>query len=168
MEHKKEFDKLFKTYYIPLRTFAMQYITDADDAADIVTATFEDLWTNFADVDATTVKAWLYVSVRNHCIDTLRRRKCHEQYIEFVTLMSGEQMTEEVDFDAAYKKQLVENIFNVLQPPTSDILRACYVEGKKYKEVAENMDISVSTVKKHIIKALKTIREIRKNLKSRD
>jgi len=53
----------------------------------------------------------------------------------------------------------------MLKPPTSDILRACYVEEKKYKQVAEEMGISVSTVKKHIIKALKIVREMRKNIK---
>lgn len=168
MKNKKDFDKLFRTYYMPLQTYAMQYLNDPDDAADIVSATFEDFWTNFDKVAAPTAKSYLYVSVRNHCIDTLRKRKCHEQYIEFATIMSGEQLTEEEDFDAAYRETVVGRILDELRPPTSDILKACYVEGKKYKEVAEEMHISVSTVKKHIIKALKIIREIRKNLKLKD
>jgi len=45
--------------------------------------------------------------------------------------------------------------------PTHSILLACYVDGKKYKEVAEMMNISISTVKKHIVKALRIIREKR-------
>lgn len=168
MENKKDFDDLFRNYYIPLQAYAMQYLNDSDKAADVVSATFEDLWTNVDKISDKTAKSYLYVSVRNHCIDTLRRRKCHGKYIEFATLISGEQITEEEDFDAVYKEELVKKILAGLRPPTSDILNACYIEGKKYKEVADEMHISISTVKKHIIKALKTIREIRKNLKSKD
>jgi RNA polymerase sigma-70 factor (ECF subfamily) len=46
-----------------------------------------------------------------------------------------------------------------LTPQTQLILQECYVNRKKYKEVAEELEISTNTVKKHIVKALKTIRE---------
>lgn len=165
MREKKEFDTLFRTYYSPLLMFALQYIDDADDAADIVTAAYEDLWKNFAVIEEATVKSYLYVSVRNLCIDTLRRRKCHERYVEFVAFTSSIAGNTDKDFDNGYKQGLVRKLFDMLKPPTSDILRACYIDGKKYKEVAEEMEISVSTVKKHIIKALKIVREMRKNIK---
>jgi len=38
---------------------------------------------------------------------------------------------------------------------------ACYVERKKYKEVGQDRGISVSTVKKHIVRALRIMRESR-------
>lgn len=164
MREQKDFDTLFRQYYSPLLMYALQYIEDIDDANDVVSAAYEDLWKNFADIDEKTVKSYLYVSVRNLCIDMLRRRKCHERYVEFVSLVSGTSINTGSDIDAAYKESTVKGLFDKLTPPTSDILRACYVDGKKYKQVAEEMDISVSTVKKHIIKALKIIRELRKNI----
>ena len=48
---------------------------------------------------------------------------------------------------------------NLLTPRTQQVLKACYVERKKYKEVAEELNISKSAVKKHIMNALKTLRE---------
>ena len=46
-----------------------------------------------------------------------------------------------------------------LAPRTRLVLQECYIHKKKYKEVAAEMEISVNAVKKHIVKALKTIRE---------
>lgn len=165
MRDKKDFDSLFRQYYSPLLMFALQYVDDADDAHDIVGAAYEDLWNKFFDIDLSTVKSYLYVSVRNLCIDRLRRQKCHQRYVEFVRITATTTETADAALDQNYKERLVKNVFNLLKPPTSDILRACYIDGKKYKEVAAEMNISVSTVKKHIIKALKIIREMRKNIK---
>lgn len=165
MRETKEFDSLFKAYYTPLLMFALQYLNDADEADDVVSAAFEDLWRNFASIEALTAKSYLYVSVKNLCIDTLRRKRCHKRYVEFVQLMGNQVGGVNFDFDNSYKDKVIERLFSMLKPPTSDILRACYIEEKKYKQVAEEMSISVSTVKKHIIKALKIIREMRKNIK---
>jgi DNA-directed RNA polymerase specialized sigma subunit len=41
----------------------------------------------------------------------------------------------------------------------SPLIKECYYENKKYQEVAENFGISISGVKKHIMKALKMLRE---------
>lgn len=165
MREQKEFDLLFRTWYSPLLMFALQYINDMDEADDIVSAAYEDLWNNFAAIEAATAKSYLYVSVRNLCIDTLRRRRCHERYVELAQLTGNQSGGVDFDPDKTYKEGLVKRLFETLKPPTSDILRACYIEEKRYKQVAEEMQISVSTVKKHIIKALKIIREMRKNLK---
>lgn len=165
MREKREFDILFRTYYSPLLMFALQYVDDIDDADDVVSAAYEDLWKNFSTVEAKTAKSYLYVSVRNLCIDMLRRRKCHERYVEFARLMSAPAVDVAQGLDEDYREGVVNSLFEQLKPPTSDILRACYVEEKKYRQVAEEMNISVSTVKKHIIKALKIIRRMRKNIK---
>ena len=42
---------------------------------------------------------------------------------------------------------------------TRHILEECYLHEKKYKEVAAELNISISAVRKHIVKALKAIRE---------
>jgi len=165
MREKKEFDSLFKAYYTPLVMFALQFLNDADEAGDVVSAAFEDLWKNFTSIEAATARSYLYVSVRNLCIDTIRRKRRHERYVEFVRVMGDRAGGVNLDLDRSYKERVIERLFDMLNPPTSDILRACYIEEKKYKQVAEEMNISVSTVKKHIIKALKIIREMRKNIK---
>lgn len=42
---------------------------------------------------------------------------------------------------------------------TRHILEECYVRRKKYQEVADELNISVSAVRKHIVKALSVLRK---------
>ena len=53
----------------------------------------------------------------------------------------------------------IEALIEQLTDPTKSILKECYYENKKYQEVAEKWGISNSGVKKHIMKALKRLRE---------
>ena len=55
--------------------------------------------------------------------------------------------------------QRIEAFIEQLKDPTKTILKECYYENKKYQEVAEDFGISTSGVKKHIMKALKMLRE---------
>lgn len=162
MEDKQLFDTLFRTYYEPLFYFARQYVLDDDDCHDIVAGVFEQLWSLQGDVHRDTVRALLYTQVRNRCIDHLRHQQQRQRYADFVAHHS-EQYIDERAFDLqADRERIVKHVLDTIGEPTRSILLASYVDGKKYKEVAEMMGISVSTVKKHMVKALKAIREMRK------
>lgn len=162
MEDKQLFDMLFRTYYEPLFYFARQYVLDDDDCHDIVEGAFEQLWSLHGDVHPDTVRALLYTQVRNRCIDHLRHQQQRQRYANFVAHHS-EQYIDERAYDLqADRERIVKYVLDTIGEPTRSILLASYVDGKKYKEVAEMMGISVSTVKKHMVKALKTIREMRK------
>lgn len=50
-------------------------------------------------------------------------------------------------------------LIGTLTPQTRHILEACYFQDKRYADVAEELDISTSTVKKHIVQALKVLRK---------
>ena len=156
-----DFDTLFRTYYEPLYYFALQYVPDEDDCRDIVAGVFEQLWRNVSDIRPDTVRALLYTHVRNRCIDLLRHEKQKQQYADFVAHHS-QHYIEAHEYDHQEERErIVAEVLDSIGEPTLSILLACYVEGKKYKEVAEMMEISVSTVKKHIVKALRIIREKR-------
>ena len=46
-----------------------------------------------------------------------------------------------------------------LTPYNYHILEACYIHNKKYKEVAEELNVSVAAIHKNIVKALRILRE---------
>lgn len=162
-----DFDTLFRTYYESLYYFARQYVQDEDDCRDIVTGAFEHLWRNLSGIRPDTVRALLYTHVRNRCIDLLRHEKQKRQYAEFVAHNSL-QYIEAHEYDHQEERErIVAEVLDSIGEPTHSILLACYVDGKKYKEVAEMMNVSISTVKKHIVKALRIIREKRAERKSK-
>lgn len=60
---------------------------------------------------------------------------------------------------------LVQKALATLAQPTRQILQACYIDGLKYAEVATLMGISIATVKKHMVRALRMLREYKNSIK---
>lgn len=166
MTERTDFDRIFRLYYEKLYYFAMQFIADEEECHDIVSAAYEDVWRNFAQIEAATVRQYLYASVRNKCIDYLRRQSRQLRYAEFVANTSSTYVSESRYLEQEDNERIISQVLDTLKPPTREILEACYLEEKKYREVAEEMKISISTVKKHMVKALKMIRELKKNIKN--
>lgn len=160
-----DFDSLFREYYEPLYYFALRYVPDDDDCHDIVSGVFEQLWGNLSEVRQATVRAFLYTQVRNRCIDKLRHEKQKLQYADYVAAHSARYI-ETMEYDQQEERErIVAEVLDSMGEPTHSILVACYVDGLKYKDVAEKMQISVNTVKKHIVRALRIIRERKEKTK---
>lgn len=168
MDGENGFDILFKGYYAKLFCFARRMVSDEEECHDIVTAVFEEAWKHFATLDLSTAPTYLYTSVRNRCINHLQREGRRMEYIEFFRATTEAFTSADTLAEEEARRVLVERVLEAIGSPTREILVACYVDGKKYREVAEAMGISLSTVKKHMVKALKIIGELSKNCKSRN
>lgn len=161
MNNSAVFEKLYRDNFRILFSFARKFVNDSDACHDIVSDVFEDVWRNFSVLDETRIKSFLFSSVRNKCIDYLRHADCHSRYVDFVARVSARYIDTERYLEQQELMEQAHAVVDSIGPPTSDILYACYVDGKKYKEVAEQMGISIATVKKHMVKALRIIREKR-------
>ena len=163
----KEFDQIFRQYYQELYFFAMQLLHDPEDSKDVVSDAFEEVWSHFSSVKKETVRYFLYRIVRNQCIDTLRHKKIQMQHAELMLLVTRPYDESMDTLEWQEREARVKEILDAMKPPTRDIFIACYVDHKKYAEVATLMAISIDTVKKHIKKALRFIREKRQQYKER-
>lgn len=158
MEDKTDFDFLFKEYYPALYYYAFHLINDMEASKDIASDAFEFIWNNYAKIDKATAKSYLYIYVRNKCIDYLRHQNVHEQYIQLYTkLTETHTETEYKEYDERMLR--IQKAISTLTAHTRHILEECYIQRKKYKEVADELNISVSAVRKHIVKALAVIRK---------
>ena len=166
MRDSKEFDEIFRLYYEQLYLFALQYVADPEECHDIVSTAYEAVWRDFERMEASTVKAYLYTTVRSKCIDFHRRQDTHSRYAEYVAQMSQTAIEAHSNLEHEEQQRVVSGFLAGLKSPTREILEACYVSGKSYQQVAEEMKISISTVKKHMVRALGLIRELKKNLKT--
>ena len=64
--------------------------------------------------------------------------------------------------DDSTREELLERILtriDQLPDRCGEVMRLCFIECKKYKEIAEELNISVNTVKTHITTGLKTLRD---------
>ena len=139
--------------------YAYQFVQEKASAEDIVDEVFEHLWNNFSTLmqDRSPVPL-LYSLVRNRCIDQLRHKEVHSKYEAYV------QSTTVEEEDATDEEQIMEDYGRVmaliadLPPRTRSVFEACYVQGRKYREVGEEMGITTNTVKTLISRALAFVR----------
>ncbi len=154
---KKEFDRTFRMFYAELFVFANQIIHNETWCRDLVSDAFESAWMHIDTLQANTARAYLYKSVRNNCVNFLARENHKEKYITFYKhITTG---VDDTDFLAERdeREAIINDVLMRLPEPSRDIFKRCYVDGKKYKEVASELGISTSTIKKYIMKALKEI-----------
>lgn len=162
----EEFDVLFGKYYGELFVFARQMLSSDADCEDIVSDVFEDVWHNQSRLEKPYLRAYLYKSVRNKCIDFLRRQQTRQHYAELMAAASRVYDRADATMEQHERERIVCEVLNSLPDYTRQIFVACYVEHHSYQEVAERMNISVNTVKKYISRALSLIAEQRKKYKN--
>ena len=131
---------------------------EVEEAKDIVSETMEQAWKEFDQLKENTRSAWLYATVRNGCLNRLKHLNVEQQHIDRLIEATRAEMNQGYRAHEALLQQ-AENIARSLPEPTCTILRSCYWEKKTYQQVADELGISPDTVKKHISKALRTLRE---------
>lgn len=149
-----DFEQFYKKSYRSLFLQAFHLIGDEEICRDLVAECFEYLWKNNWLLAEKNILAYIKQMLKNKCIDYLKHEEVKAKYISFYKYMAD---TTNEDF----QDERMEKIYKVVEgmkPPTGNILKEVFFNKKKYKEVAAEMNISTSTVKKHIIKALKEIR----------
>jgi RNA polymerase sigma-70 factor (ECF subfamily) len=155
------FDGLFRRYYTELYIFAKRLVLTDADSQDIVSEAYEDVWNNMARLEVDTVRAFLYKNVRNKCIDHLRRLATRRNYVQLMSRITQEYDMADRLTELHERESIINEVLDSLPDYTRQIFTACYVDHKKYIEVAEEMGISTSTVKKYIVRALLLIAEKR-------
>ena len=157
-DEEQRFHTLFVEMYPKLVRYAAALMTDTDEARDIVSDVFERAWQRYATLDDENGYAWLYAAVRNACLNRLKHLQVEREHLEAVIEATRADMADNYRQHEVLLRR-AEEIAHSLPEPTRSILRMCYWDKQTYRQVAEHLGISPDTVKKHISKALRTLRE---------
>ncbi len=155
----KEFEEFFKENYSKIYYLALSLLHDDETARDIVSDSFEYLFTHNSHLQVAEACNYLFVSVRHRCADYHRKQAVHQRYSSYINYTS-KKVEDAIGF-WEHEEQVgqILKLMEQLSPRTHDILEAHYLKGKKYSEVAVEFGISESAVKKHVMQALKFFRE---------
>lgn len=155
---RNAFEALFRLHYGPLCAFAKQYVKDADKAEDLVQDLFFRLWMDRERTKVTSsLKAYLFQSVRNRCLNALKVQGRVRSINEEVDGSADHEDRSEDEFTERTAR--VHAAIEGLPEERRKVFKLSRNEGLKYQEIADRLGISVKTVENQMGKALKTLRE---------
>ncbi|PSL45681.1 RNA polymerase sigma-70 factor (ECF subfamily) [Chitinophaga niastensis] len=159
----KALTDLFKFYYPQLCLFAARLITNEPAAEEIAEETFMKFWQrrdNFETIQ--NIKAFLYITTRNSCMDYLRKAVREEHSLKQLTYITREDDDEFMQTSIIHSEVLGEIYREIeqLPPKCKQIFKLSFIEGMKNQEIADHLGLALPTVKNQKTRAvclLKTV-----------
>ncbi|MEZ4850013.1 MAG: RNA polymerase sigma-70 factor [Bacteroidia bacterium] len=159
-----QFESLFKLHFQFLCNYARQYVGDMDAAEEITQNVFIKLWEKREEIDPEkSVRAYLFRSVKNRCLNYLRDNKKYQSQLLDIDCGDFDLGVEEDHFAETELQANIEAALATLPEKCRLVFEMSRYQDKKYKEIAEELDISQKTVEAHMSKAIKTLREYLKH-----
>jgi len=161
LKNKDDFEEVFRIHYSNLCAYANQFLNDVDASEEVVQDIFYKLWNNREKIEiSSSVKSYLFRSVRNSCLNTIKHINIREEYKEH---NEREMKTEESNYDDIMQTSEIEEkireTIDLLPTERRKVFIMSRFDGLKYKEIAEKQNISIKTVENQMGKAIKFMRE---------
>jgi len=158
--NEKAIAYFFKLHSKSLAYFTTRMLEDKAEADDIVSKCFLKVWQKHKDFKTEqNIKAFLYISCRNACLDYLAslkvRTAAQENYIKY--LQGGE---ETILYDVVQTEVLdmVNKEIEELPDKMKIVFKMLYIEEKSTAEIAEELGLSIQTVRNQKTKAVALIK----------
>ena len=151
-------ESLFLHNYRPLCLFALHYLDNPDAAEDVVQECFAALWEKISSGDVImNRKAYLYMTVRNRCLDQLRRKGLQTEQLkphDIYGIIDEDDLQERSEIEAR-----LWTAIDCLPEKCREVFLLSKRDGLKYEEIAAELGISENTVRNQISKALKILKD---------
>ena len=163
-----DFEHFYINWYSRAKYFAKTYVLSEEEAENITQDVFLDLYRK-ADVldDSINWIAYLFTSIKNKCIDCLRRELLEQETLrkmqhDFDLTLRLRLDTLELFETELYSEHKLEDALRKALDTLPGRCREIFIkklEGKKYKEIAKELCISEKTVENQISIAYKKLKK---------
>ncbi len=152
------FSGLFRKYSKDLHDFLHYKFGDHLNPMDKVQEAFVKLWENCAKVPPDKAKSFLFTTANNLTLNEYAHQKVVLKHQKLPVKLHTNETPEFVLQQKEYHEKLETALSNLSEGQRVAFLLN-RIEGKKFKEIAEMLDISTKAVEKRIYGALKKLRE---------
>lgn len=162
------FEDIYLSYFSKMKYFAKEYVISEEDAENIVQDVFVELWENKEMLNMhMNLIAYLFTTIKNKCLNHLRHKlvvqetasKLQEEYT--ISLRMNLDSLEAFD-NNLFSDQDIEKIISRALDTLSEKCRTVFImskiEGKKQKEIAQELNISINTIETQMGIAYKKLR----------
>ena len=152
---------LYDKFYRALVSYGCQFV-EKEIAEDIVQELFAVLWERQPQFKSMAqLTSYFYTTVHNAVINHLRHQNVHDNYRQSIVDNLQEFMLVDDMSDVFNKEEIYRQLFlaiDKLPPRQREIFLLC-MDGKKNREIAEQLQISAETVKVQKRRAISHLRE---------
>ncbi|MGL5682888.1 MAG: RNA polymerase sigma factor [Marinifilaceae bacterium] len=155
-----DFCRLFKLHFNELMRFVVSYVNDVDIAKDIVHDVFLQLWNNRKQMDVSySLKTYLFTLCRNRALNYLKHEKIVRDHEERLSewFANENNIVDEEEFEQKYLQ--IKRSLETLPQKQHEVLYKFYVDGDTYAQIADKLNINVSTVKTHLSRGIEKLKE---------
>lgn len=159
---ERAFERIVQKYQQAVFNTIYRYTGNRDDVQDLAQEIFIKVWRNAAKFKGRSkFSTWLYRIVANHCINYRRRRRKDQVSLDELTEkgQTPESLKVQPDWEAKSRVEDIRRAVDELPERQRLALILSQFEDKSYKEVAEIMKVSVSSVESLIFRARRELRE---------
>ncbi len=157
---KNAFEKLYNAYSPRLYGKVLKLVKSESHAREILQDVFLKLWEYRASVDPDkSFRSFLFKIAENKLYDFFRKASKEKSIqLQLTGLASAEYSIMEEFMSNDQHLALLHRAIEHLPPQRQQVFRLGKLEGKSYKEISDQLGISVSTISDHIVKGTKSVR----------
>jgi len=169
-DDRTAFEQLYRRTLHALLGAIYKWADDAEEAEDILQEVFLDLWERRTKIQIKNeVFSYLYSMARYKIFDRLREKQLTEKQIRAWTLVMQEEAVTTAAFleeELASREAVVSSELEQLPAQMKKVYLLSAEQGKSIREISEELLVSPYTVKNHLQKIRKRLRDAAVRLSS--
>ncbi len=159
---EQAFELLYRKYFKRLCAFANKYLHDYEATQEVIQEVFFTIWEKREYLDSDKpILSFLFQSTKNKSLHIIEHSKVVDKYQEVIkyAYSQGDYFDTQDSLLAKELEAKLGEIIESLPVQCRKVFLLSRQEGKKYREIAEELNISEKTVETHMNKALKVFRK---------
>jgi RNA polymerase sigma-70 factor, ECF subfamily len=154
------YERLYDAYHDRVYRLARRITQDTAIAEDVAQEVHIKCWKNKSKLEeAANPGAWIMRVTRNLAIDKIRSRRNNAELDKVAYSAPSKDQTPEHAAEIENMMQILRELIDTLPLKQREIFQLRELEGLKYQEISDVLDVSVDEVKVSLFRARKKIRE---------
>jgi len=161
------FEELFARYQDKVLPICFRLLRNKEESQDACMEIFEKARSSLRKESVDRFNSWLFILIKNHCYDQLRKRKRRlatnsyaEKELEEILWKKGPAERLNGESDRTQKLREVEAALRRLDETQRVCVDGFYCQGKSYKEIADETGYNSNQVKSYLQNGIRNLRII--------
>jgi RNA polymerase sigma-70 factor (ECF subfamily) len=158
---RNAFRALYSAVSAKLFGICLRVLKDRSDAEEALQETFVKIWANAGryQVSGYSPMTWLITIARNQAIDRIRSRRGSHSDLSEAEALADDAPTPEQNAISTGEAGRLQRCLEQLAPERAAVVRAAYLEGLAYQELADRLGQPINTVRTWLRRSLISLRE---------